>query len=70
MLVSEVSGQSDAGTYCSDTSRVRFDAGDASFLCLANDFWSDRLMQIERHEIVDVRLDCKQSVAVLEALLD
>jgi hypothetical protein len=47
MLVSEVAGQSDAGTYCSDTSRVRFDAGDASFLCLANYFWSDRLMQIE-----------------------
>jgi hypothetical protein len=57
-------------THGSDTSWVRFDTGDTCFLCLADDFGCDRLMQVKRHEIVDIWFNCKQSVAVLEALLD
>lgn len=57
-------------TYGGYAGWVGLDACDAGFLGFADDFWSDGLVEVEGHEVVDVWLDGLQSVAVLEALFD
>jgi len=52
------------------TGWIRLHPCDARFLRLADDFRRDGLMKVERHVVLDVWLDCSQSVPVFEALLD
>ncbi len=41
-------------TYRSNTRRIRLNPRDARLLRLANDFRRNRLMQIQRHEVLDI----------------
>lgn len=65
-LVGEDAGGGVGGHACG----VRLDAGDACLLCLADDLWSDVLVQVQRHEVVDIGLNCSQALAVFESCLD
>lgn len=51
-------------TYRGYASWIRLDARNARSLGLANHLRRDILMQIERHEVVDIRLDGSQPVTV------
>ena len=56
-------------TYRSDTSGIRLHTRNPRFLCFANDLRRDILVEIQRHDVIHIRLNSTESVAVLEALL-
>jgi hypothetical protein len=43
--------------YSSYASRIGLDACDAGFLCFADGLRGCRFVKIERHEVVDIRID-------------
>ena len=57
-------------TYGCDARGVGFDACDACLFGFADHLRSDVLVQIERHEVVDIRLDSAEAVTVFQRCLD
>jgi hypothetical protein len=56
-------------TYGRDAGGIRLDASDACLLGLANHLGRDGLVEVQRHEVVDIGLNGTQTVAVLDTLL-
>ena len=56
-------------TYSRDAGGIRLDARDACLLGLADHLGCDGLVEVQRHEVVDIGLNGPQAVAVLDALL-
>lgn len=62
-------GGGGGGTYGRHAGGIGLHARNTRLLCFADDFGCDGLVQVQRHQIVDVGLDGLQAVTVLQTLL-
>lgn len=59
-----------AGTHGCHARGVGFHARDASGFCLADHLGRDVLVQVQRHQVVNIGLDGAQALAVLQGCFD